>query len=79
MQDYAHATWKGISGKIFRPTDLGDPNSSLVTNDWFDERIRNVGELGNPPPILQSLRGRRDTLSPFPLIKNRLGNLEHPE
>jgi hypothetical protein len=64
MQDYTHATWKGINGEIFQPTDLGDPNSSLVTNDWFDERIRNVGELGNPPPPYYNHFVEGETRSP---------------
>ena len=78
MQDYARATWNGISGEIFRPADRGGPNSSLVTNEWLDEHIRNVGELGKHYPYYDFIM-EGDTPSFFPLIKNGLGDPEHPE
>ncbi|KAJ8106128.1 hypothetical protein OPT61_g9745 [Boeremia exigua] len=42
MQDYARATWNGISGEIFRPADRGGPDSTLITNDWLDSHIRSA-------------------------------------
>lgn len=78
MSDYARATWNGISGEIFRPADRGGPDSSLVTNDWLDEHIRSVGELGKHYPYYDFIM-EGDTPTFFPLIKNGLGDPEHPE
>lgn len=78
MSDYARATWNGISGEVFRPADKGGPNSSLITNEWLDEHIRNVGELGTHYPYYEFIM-EGDTPSFFPLIKNGLGDPEHPE
>lgn len=78
MTVYARATWNGISGEVFRPADRGGPNSSIVTNEWLDEHIRNVGELGKHYPYYDfTMEG--DTPSFFPFIKNGLGDPEHHE
>ncbi|KAJ4988644.1 cellulose-binding protein [Stagonosporopsis vannaccii] len=78
MQDYARATWNGISGELFRPADRGGPNSSLITNDWLDQHIRSAGELGRHYPYYDFIM-EGDTPSFFPLINNGLGDPEHPE
>lgn len=77
FSDYARATWSGISGEVIRPADKGGPDTSLVTNEWLDEHIR-IGELGaHYPQFAYIMEG--DTPSFFPLIKNGLGDPEHPE
>lgn len=78
MSDYARATWNGISGEVFRPADRGGPNSSLITNEWLDDHVRSVGELGKHYPYYDFIM-EGDTPSFFPLIKNGLGDPEHPE
>lgn len=78
MSDYARATWNGISGEVFRPADRGGPDSSLITNDWLDEHVRNVGELGKHYPYYDFIM-EGDTPTFLPLIKNGLGDPEHPE
>jgi len=78
MTDYARPTWNGISGEVFRPADKGGPDSSLITNEWLDKHICNVGELGKHYPYYEFIM-EGDTPSFFPLIKSGLGDPEHPE
>ncbi|KUI59163.1 hypothetical protein VP1G_06432 [Cytospora mali] len=77
FNQYALATWNGISGDLFRHFDKGGPNSSLVTNEWLQEHIR-IGPLGaNYPRFAYIMEG--DTPSFLALIPNGLNTPEHPE
>ncbi|KAI1407153.1 DUF1593-domain-containing protein [Hypoxylon sp. FL1857] len=53
------------------------PDTSLVTNDWLERNIR-IGQLGaHYPNFTYIMEG--DTPSFLPLIRNGLGDAEHPE
>jgi hypothetical protein len=48
-QEYASATWTGISGDIFYRNCAG-ADGSTVTNEWLDEHVRAKGPLGRLYP-----------------------------
>ncbi|KAH7141038.1 DUF1593-domain-containing protein [Dactylonectria macrodidyma] len=77
FSEYAMPTWLGISGELYRPFDLGGPNSSLITNEWLQDHIR-IGPLGahylNWSVIMEG-----DTPSFLGLLPNGLNDPEHPE
>ena len=77
FSEYSLASWNGISGEKFRWFDKGGPDTSLVTNEWLQEHIR-VGELGAHYPDFDFIM-EGDTPAFFPLIRNGLGDPEHPE
>ncbi|KAL5453181.1 hypothetical protein PMIN06_005628 [Paraphaeosphaeria minitans] len=77
FNEYSRATWNGISGELFRFFDIGGPDSSLITNDWLQSHIR-LGPLGAHYPRFDFIM-EGDTPAFFPLIRNGLGDPEHPE
>jgi len=48
-QEYASATWTGISGDVFYGNCAG-ADSSTVTNEWLDRNVRAKGPLGKLYP-----------------------------
>src|SRR6516225_6732659 len=48
-QEYALATWTGISGDVFYGNCAG-ADSSTVTNEWLDRNVRAKGPLGKLYP-----------------------------
>ncbi|KAF2440115.1 DUF1593-domain-containing protein [Karstenula rhodostoma CBS 690.94] len=77
FNEYGRATWNGISGEHYRFFDTGGPDSSLVTNAWLQSHIR-VGALGAHYPRFDFIM-EGDTPAFFPLVRNGLGDPEHPE
>lgn len=77
MSDYTAAIWIGISVETSKNFDKGGPDTSLVTNDWLQEHIRLDILESIYPNLTHIMEG--DTPSYFPLIRNSLGDPEHPE
>ncbi|KAM3081285.1 hypothetical protein ACMFMG_005242 [Clarireedia jacksonii] len=77
FNEYTQASWNGISGEQFRHFDKGGPDTSLITNDWLQTYIR-IGDLG-AHYLNYSFIMEGDTPSFFPLIRNGLGDPNHPE
>ena len=74
-EEYASATWTGISGDVFYRFPGAD--TSLVTNEWLDKNIRSKGPLGAAyPKFMFIMEG--DTPSFLGLIPNGLNVPEHP-
>ena len=48
-QEYASATWTGISGDVFYRNCAG-ADGSTVTNEWLDRNVRAKGPLGKLYP-----------------------------
>lgn len=74
---YHKATWSGISGDYFHARCDG-PDFQLVTNEWLEHNIRRKGPLGAEYPHWEYLM-EGDTPSFLNLIKNGLGDPEHPD
>jgi Protein of unknown function (DUF1593) len=75
-QEYASATWTGISGDAFYRNSEG-ADASLVTNEWLDRNVRNKGPLGKAyPKYMFIMEG--DTPSFLGLIPNGLNAPENP-
>ncbi|KAK7994560.1 hypothetical protein PG991_016148 [Apiospora marii] len=77
FSEYTQAAWNGISGESYRHFDKGGPDTSLVTNEWLERHVR-VGALGKHYPNFTYIM-EGDTPSFFPLLRNGLGDPEHPE
>ena len=75
-QEYAAATWTGISGdRYYRNGDGADPNQ--VSNAWLDQNIRAKGVLGaRYPKFLFIMEG--DTPSFLGLLHNGLESYRNP-
>jgi Protein of unknown function (DUF1593) len=74
-EEYASATWTGISGDLFYRIPGAD--TSLVTNEWLDTNIRSKGPLGKAyPKFLFVMEG--DTPAFLGLIPNGLNAPEKP-
>jgi Protein of unknown function (DUF1593) len=74
-EEYASATWTGISGDVFYRFPGAD--TSLVTNDWLDKNIRSKGPLGKAyPKYMFIMEG--DTPAFLGLIPNGLNAPEAP-
>jgi Protein of unknown function (DUF1593) len=74
-EEYASATWTGISGDVFY--HLPGADTSLVTNDWLDKNIRSKGTLGKAyPKYMFIMEG--DTPAFLGLIPNGLNAPETP-
>jgi hypothetical protein len=74
-EDYASATWTGISGDIYYRFPGAD--TSLVTNEWLDKNIRRKGPLGKTyPKYMFIMEG--DTPAFLGLIPNGLNAPEAP-
>lgn len=82
FNDYSLATWRGISGDLYRQPNetsppIGGPDGRLVTNAWIQTHIRR-GPLGAKyPPWIYAMEG--DTPSFLNLVRNGLSDPEHPE
>jgi hypothetical protein len=75
--NYAHATWTGISGDIYYRNGEG-ADGSTVTNEWLDQNIRSKGPLGKLyPRFLFIMEG--DTPSFLGLIDNGLNAYRRPD
>jgi hypothetical protein len=75
-QDYAGATWTGISGDAYYRNGEG-ADASLVTNEWLDKNIRSKGSLGAAYPKFAFIM-EGDTPSFLGLIPNGLNAPENP-
>jgi hypothetical protein len=74
-EEYASATWTGISGDIYYRIPGAD--TSLVTNEWLGKNIRSKGPLGAAyPKFMFIMEG--DTPSFLGLIPNGLNAPEKP-
>jgi Protein of unknown function (DUF1593) len=74
-EEYASATWTGISGDAYYRIPGAD--TSLVTNEWLDKNIRSKGPLGKAyPKFMFIMEG--DTPSFLGLIPNGLNAPETP-
>lgn len=75
--EYYYATWTGISGDAYYRNCAG-ADSSLVTNEWLDRKIRSKGPLGKLyPRFLFIMEG--DTPSYLGLIDNGLDAYARPD
>jgi hypothetical protein len=74
---YHHATWSGISGDRFHGRFTG-ADFSIVDNPWLEKNIRSKGPLGEQYPAAKFLM-EGDTPSFLYLIRNGLGDPEHPD
>jgi hypothetical protein len=76
-QEYAYATWTGISGDLYYRNCAG-ADTSLVTNEWLDRNIRSKGPLGKLyPRFLFIMEG--DTPTFLNLIDNGLNAYRRPD
>ncbi|MDE3105814.1 MAG: DUF1593 domain-containing protein [Acidobacteriota bacterium] len=76
-EEYAYATWTGISGDIYYRNGDG-ADTSLVTNAWLDTNIRSKGPLGAVyPKFMFIMEG--DTPSFLGLIDNGLNAYRRPD
>jgi hypothetical protein len=57
FSEYTSASWNGISGELMRHFDQGGPDTSIVTNEWLQTYIRDVGTLGQVSKILHYAGG----------------------
>lgn len=76
-QDYAYATWTGISGDLYYRNCLG-ADTSLVTNEWLDRNIRSKGPLGKLYPRFMFIM-EGDTPTFLNLIDNGLNGYRRPD
>jgi hypothetical protein len=75
--EYLYATWTGISGDVYYRNGDG-ADTSLVTNEWLDQHIRNQGPLGKVyPKFMFIMEG--DTPSFLGLIDNGLNAYRRPD
>ncbi|MDP3673675.1 MAG: DUF1593 domain-containing protein [Novosphingobium sp.] len=76
-EEYARATWTGISGDAFYRNGAG-ADGGLVTNEWLDRNIRSKGPLGAAyPKFMFIMEG--DTPAFLNLIPNGLDSTERPD
>lgn len=77
--NYALATWTGISGDIQESEfpDSGGPDRTKVTAEWLKEHIQ-IGPLGAVYPDYKFIM-EGDTPTFLYLVQNGLGSPEHPE
>ncbi len=76
-EEYASASWTGISGDIYYRNGEG-ADTSLVTNAWLDRNIRSKGPLGAAYPKFAFIM-EGDTPSFLGLIPNGLNDPDHPD
>jgi Protein of unknown function (DUF1593) len=76
-EEYASATWTGISGDAYYRNGEG-ADTSLVTNEWLDQNIRRKGPLGAAYPKFAFIM-EGDTPSFLGLIPNGLNEPNRPD
>jgi Protein of unknown function (DUF1593) len=76
-QEYASATWTGISGDAYYRNGEG-ADTSLVTNEWLDKYVRSKGPLGAAYPKFAFIM-EGDTPSFLGLIPNGLNEPNRPD
>ncbi|EGV64549.1 hypothetical protein PSN45_004863 [Yamadazyma tenuis] len=77
FSQYGHSAWVGISGDIYNFVDFGGPDTSLVTKEWVNEKVRSVGPLGKAYPMfLFNMEG--DTPSTLYVLPNGLSDPHEP-
>jgi len=75
--EYAYATWTGISGDLYYRNGEG-ADFTTVTNEWLDANIRSKGSLGRKyPKFMFIMEG--DTPSFLGLIDNGLNGFRRPD
>jgi hypothetical protein len=75
-EEYASATWTGISGDVYYRNCAG-ADGSTVTNEWLDTHIRNKGPLGKVYPQFEFIM-EGDTPSFLGLTQNGLSSAANP-
>ncbi len=75
-EEYASATWTGISGDEFYLNSMG-ADGSTVTNAWLERNIRSKGPLGRHYPRFMFIM-EGDTPSFLGLIDNGLNAFRNP-
>ncbi len=76
-EEYARATWTGISGDHYYRNGIG-ADASLVSNEWLDRNIRSKGPLGAAYPRYMFIM-EGDTPSYLSLIANGLESARRPD
>jgi len=75
-EEYASATWTGISGDVYYRNCAG-ADGSTVTNQWLDTHIRRKGPLGKAYPRFEYIM-EGDTPAFLGLINNGLASYRNP-
>jgi hypothetical protein len=75
-EEYASATWTGISGDLFYRNCAG-ADRTTVTNEWLDRHIRTKGPLGKLYPKFQFIM-EGDTPAFLGLTNNGLESFRNP-
>jgi hypothetical protein len=75
-EEYAHATWTGISGDVYYRNGAG-ADGSTVTNEWLERSIRSKGPLGKRYPKFAFIM-EGDTPAFLGLIDNGLNGFRNP-
>jgi hypothetical protein len=75
-EEYASATWTGISGDVYYRNCAG-ADGSTVTNQWLDAHVRRKGPLGKVYPHFEFIM-EGDTPSFLGLTNNGLASASNP-
>jgi hypothetical protein len=75
-EEYASATWTGISGDVYYRNCAG-ADGSTVTNPWLDKHVRRKGPLGKVYPQFEFIM-EGDTPSFLGLTANGLASASNP-
>ena len=75
-EEYASATWTGISGDVYYRNGAG-ADGSTVTNEWLERNIRGKGPLGKRYPEFAFIR-EGDTPAFLGLVDNGLNSFRNP-
>ncbi len=75
-EEYASATWTGISGDVYYGNCAG-ADGSTVTNQWLDTHVRAKGPLGKHYPRFEFIM-EGDTPAFLGLINNGLESFRNP-
>jgi len=75
-EEYASATWTGISGDVYYRNCLG-ADGSTVTNQWLESHVRKKGPLGKHYPHFEFIM-EGDTPSFLGLVNNGLSSFRNP-
>lgn len=76
-EEYAYATWTGISGDLYYRNCEG-ADTSLVTNEWLDQNVRAKGPLGKMYPRFMFIM-EGDTPTFLNLVDNGLNGYRRPD